>query len=225
MTRDKIFDALFFTLLLLTPMAFSLNGLAELQYILAPAANMILLLQIITKPKLRKDIKILSALAVFFSLVSVFTFFYFQQQVYFVIALMSYVLSLIIYTILFYHNKPYNIQRSIMVSSILLIFSLYVVNLIYEQLGSLFPLTILYIIIVTILVQTSYLRLGYVSKYSYYFGFFGSIVLMLSSSLLMIDRFHFSIFDTDMIIQLMYCIGLFMVIKSVLYDKSNLVVK
>jgi uncharacterized membrane protein YhhN len=108
-----------------------------------------------------------------------------------------------------------------MVSSLLLVFSLYVLNLVYENLGSLFPLTLFYIIIITLMVQTSYLRKGYVTKKTFYFGFIGSIFLMLSSTIFMIDRFHLDWLSTDVAISFFYSSGMFMVVKSIMQDKTN----
>ncbi len=223
MLKERIFFPIFFILLILALLPHILGELPLMRYIASSSILFLLLFQVITTKNLKPRTRRFTILALLFSVITILSFINLEYQSYFYIALFSYALQLIMFTVVFYHNKPFEHKQVLILSILLMFFGLILINLIFDRLGDYFPFVLFFIIILVSMIQTSFLRRGHVSKKSFCLGFIGTIFILISSSSVAINVFYLEETRIEIVISIFYNVGLLMIVESIIKEKSNYV--
>lgn len=214
--NDKKFALGFFLILIAEIIFSSSEKLFSLHYLTKPALMASLLLFFWKNSKhLPSAIRRLTMLALCASVLGdillMFTHF---NQMFFIIGLIAFLLTHVIYIYVFSKNKS-PMRKGIPFLLFTIVYACALFYLLKDKLGNLMIPVIIYMATILAMATTAFLRKGHVPSLSFILVFNGAILFMVSDSLLAINKFHdplpfanISIIVTYAIAQLLIVLGI-----------------
>jgi len=109
----------------------------------------------------------------------------------YIIGMIFFVIGKLFYAIRFSNTRDFKISRLLPFLFLCFIYVLWMMNLIYDNLGALFVPTLIYFFAAIIVLQMAFLRKNDVNNLSYYLVFIGVLVSIVSDSITGISSFYF----------------------------------
>ena len=134
----------------------------------------------------------------------------------FIIGLVSFLIAMLFYSLYFYKQTRYDIDRLIPYLAVSLLISLSLIYLMYDGLNTLLVPVIVYMAMVLNLLKLAYLRYKNVNIKSYRLVFIGTIFFTIAQILIGINRFHQGLPYKDIYIMLFYGISQLFIILGIL---------
>lgn len=144
-----------------------------------------------------------------------------QNENYFIAGLLAFFCAHIMYIIRFFNARFIDFKRVLTASVFLLAYTFPLLCLIIPEVGELLPYIILYVAVLMVLVKTMYLRFDFVNKNSYIFGLLGSVIYVLSDSILAIDKFLIEVPFGQVMIMFTYGIAQYLIVKAAVVEQIN----
>ncbi|MFD0860839.1 lysoplasmalogenase [Sungkyunkwania multivorans] len=116
-----------------------------------------------------------------------------KDDLFFLFGLSSFLLAHVMYVRVFMENIRVSFRRIVPFASILVIYASLLLFLLYEHLDTLVLPVVLYVMVISTMTLTAYLRWGKADRISYLLVLAGAVLFMFSDSIIAIDRFHQSI--------------------------------
>lgn len=163
-----------------------------------------------------KEDKIIVAGLIFSWIGDVFLQFKNSGDLFFLIGLISFLLTHIMYSLVFFGTEGEFtfIKSKLLLMLMIIIYGALTLYTIMPGLGSLqIPVTV-YAIIITGMVIGALSRFGKVNEASYLFVFLGALLFLISDSLIAFNKFKQSFPSAGMLIMITYLTGQFMIIKG-----------
>ncbi len=131
------------------------------------------------------------------------------------IGLFAFLIAHIMYTLIFLKKR--NKQRkNISFFMFTMLYGVVLFFLLYRGLGELLIPVVVYMIVILLMSNASYLRKNKVSQVSYNQVLYGALFFMLSDSVLAYTKFYNPLFMQDIWIMVTYTIAQFLIVKGVL---------
>lgn len=209
LTKPEKTFATIYALIVCTELISSTNeNLKTLHYISKPAIVISLIFFFIVYAKtVNTKTKNLTLLALICSVVGdILLMFVDCHPNFFIGGLISFLLAHLMFVKIFYlkrnsKNKPLGI------TTILLLYAFGLFFMLKDNLGDLLIPVLFYMAIILLMVILAFLRLGNVSKLSFYLVFFGALCFIISDSLLALNKFYKPIAFENISIMLTYALA------------------
>lgn len=137
----------------------------------------------------------------------------------FIIGLISFLIAMLFYSLYFYKQTRYDIDRLIPYLAVSLLISLSLIYLMYDGLNNLLVPVIIYMAMVLNLLKLAYLRYKNVNIKSYRLVFIGVSFFTIAQILIGINRFHQTLLYKDIYIMFLYGISQLFIILGILSTK------
>jgi uncharacterized membrane protein YhhN len=128
---------------------------------------------------------------------------------------------MLLYSLYFYKQARYDIDRLIPFLAASLLISLSMIYLIFDNLDNLLVPIILYMAIVLNFLKLAYLRYKNVNTLSYRLVFLGVILFTAAQILIALNRFHQALLYKDIAIMFLYGISQILIIFGILTFKDQ----
>ncbi|MEW7290198.1 lysoplasmalogenase [Aquimarina sp. 2304DJ70-9] len=191
-----------------------------LRYFTKPAilGSLIIFLLVVKKRLNRFTFRIIG-LALLFSLAGdVLLLFTHISQLFFMMGLIMFLLAHIMYIVTFLKNRGAYKNRLFLLFTI--VYGVGLFYLLYPGLGEMLIPVVIYMVVILLMSNVSYLRSKHVSRTSYILVFAGSLFFMLSDSLLAIDKFYEALPLGNIWIMSTYAIAQFLIVYGVVSQKE-----
>ncbi len=218
---EKQFSILFFVIVLFELVTGHTETLQMAHYIAKPAIVMSLLFLFVkTSNLLNKSIRILTIMALVFSLFGdILLMFVAQSQHFFTAGLVTFLLAHIMYILVFLkHRKKAHSVVGFLV--LLLIYALGLFYLLKDGLGEMLIPVIVYMIVILGMATTAFLRKNKVSRLSHNLVFVGAICFMVSDSILALNKFYQPIPFSNVSIMVTYALAQYLIVLGILKTKA-----
>ena len=139
-----------------------------------------------------------------------------QFQWYFMGGLLAFLLAHLMYISRFFRLRNLRSINALWIAALLLLYASVVLNLIRPNLNELLPYVVAYMVVLLFMVLATSLRKKKLVGPSYYLVFGGSILFMISDSLLAINKFYAPIAHSDLFIMLTYGLAQLLIIHGAL---------
>jgi uncharacterized membrane protein YhhN len=170
---------------------------------------------------LNTNIRILTILALVFSLFGdVLLLFVNHSQYFFISGLIAFLIAHIFYCLVFlkHRNKSKSPYGFI---TLLLVYALGLFWLLKSGLNNLLIPVILYMLVILAMATFAYLRHRKVNVQSYNLVFYGALVFMISDSLLALNKFYLPLPFADISIMFTYALAQLLIVKGLLSKKKK----
>lgn len=146
-------------------------------------------------------------------------------EIYFILGLVSFLISHIIYCLLFNKQSKEKIKRNAVILGIgSIVISCYLTGMLYVLLPALGDLkipVIVYASVISVMLLFSYNGLLIWKKPANQYVFFGALFFVVSDSILAINKFHMPIQKSSFIIMLTYLVAQYLIVKGILKLNSK----
>ncbi len=137
----------------------------------------------------------------------------------FVMGMFFFIVGKIFYAIRFSNQRDFKLGRLLPFLSICFLYTLLILNLIYEKLESLFFPVIVYFFVGVMVLQFAFLRKNDVNNQSYLLVFIGIIMSIMSESLIALDMFYYPGFAfSEFTIMLTYGIAQYLIVLGIVKE-------
>ena len=120
----------------------------------------------------------------------------------------------------FSHKYDFNIMRLIPLSILMFTYTIFIVSMVYKNLGSFFAPAIICFFLSLLLFQFAVLRRGIVDRFSYLCVLIGVILFIFSESMMAIKTFNTALPYQDLLIMLLYGSALYLIVVGVVSEKK-----
>lgn len=146
-------------------------------------------------------------------------------EIYFILGLVSFLISHIIYCVLFNRQIKDKIERNIIIfifgSLIIACYLIGMLSVLLPALGDLKIPVIVYASVISVMLLFAYNGLLIWKKPANQYVFFGALFFVVSDSILAINKFHFPIQKSSFIIMLTYLVAQYLIVKGILKLNSK----
>ncbi|UOB19459.1 lysoplasmalogenase [Abyssalbus ytuae] len=169
---------------------------------------------------IRKE-KMLVYFALFFSFMADF-FLLHQKVILFLVAgMVMFVLAKICYYFLFSYSSKLDIDRLIPFLAIILLYCLCIMYFLYDGLGQLFIPVVIYTFASLSVAKIAYLRYHGVNHKSFYLVFIGSVLFIISETIMSLDYFYKPVSHSSVTVMLTYGLSQLLTVKGILVEKKR----
>ncbi len=192
-----------------------------LRYFTKPAilASLIAFL-FVYKKKLDRSIFQIIGLALVFSLSGdILLLFTHISQLFFMMGLIMFLLAHIMYIIIFLKNRG-NQNKNRLFLVLTIVYGITLFYVLYPSLGEMLIPVAIYMVVILVMSNASYLRSKHVSRTSYVLVFVGALFFMLSDSLLSIDLFYAALPYGNVWIMSTYATAQFLIVYGIIRQKE-----
>lgn len=219
---EKKFSILFFIIVLFELITANTETLQTAHYIAKPAIVISLIVLFIkTSHSLKKIIKTLTLLALFFSLLGdVLLMFVNQSPHFFTVGLVAFLIAHVMYILVFLKHKNKS-KSALGFLVLLLIYALGLFYLLKDGLGDMLIPVIIYMIVILSMSTTAFLRKDIANTLSYKLVFIGAIFFMISDSILALNKFYQPIPLSNISIMVTYALAQYLIVIGVLKLKED----
>jgi uncharacterized membrane protein YhhN len=219
---EKKFSILFFIIVLFELITANTETLQTAHYIAKPAIVISLIVLFIkTSHSLKKIIKTLTLLALFFSLLGdVLLMFVNQSPHFFTVGLVAFLIAHVMYILVFLKHKNKS-KSALGFLVLLLIYALGLFYLLKDGLGDMLIPVIIYMIVILSMSTTAFLRKDIANTLSYKLVFIGAIFFMISDSILALNKFYQPIPLSNISIMATYALAQYLIVIGVLKLKED----
>ncbi|UUF12640.1 MULTISPECIES: lysoplasmalogenase [Flavobacterium] len=215
----KIYIAFSFIYLLLLYL-----GYESLDCYLKPALIPLLIVGVYFSKKFPTQKILLSAL-VFSWIGDVILLFADIAEIYFILGLVSFLISHIIYCVLFNRQIKEKMKRDTIIfifgSLVIACYLIGMLSVLLPALGDLKIPVIVYASVISVMLLFAYNGLLIWKKPANQYVFFGALFFVISDSILAINKFHFPIQKSSFIIMLTYLVAQYLIVKGILKLNSK----
>ncbi|AUC80941.1 lysoplasmalogenase [Lacinutrix sp. Bg11-31] len=224
-TSTFSFYILFAIIVLFETLLASWLDLNWIHYISKPLVVISLIIFFLLNSKhLKKNIRMLTLLALVFSLLGdVLLLFVSESEYFFISGLIAFLIAHIFYCVVFLKHrdkskKPYGFI------ALLLIYAFGIFWFLNSGLNDLLIPVILYMLVILAMATSAFLRHQKVGAKSYNLVFYGALVFMISDSLLALNKFYLPFSLADFGIMFTYALAQLLIVKGLIIqsDKSVL---
>ena len=219
---EKKFTILFFIIVLIELLTGRAESLQNVHYLAKPAIVISLMFLFLkTSESLSKPIRILTLLALSFSLLGdVLLLFVVQYEHFFTLGLVAFLTAHIMYILVFLeHRKKENWPFAFV--TLLLIFGASLFFFLKDGLGVMLIPVSVYMLVILTMATTAYLRKNKANMRSYRLVFLGALFFMASDSILALNKFYQPIPWSNISIMLTYAIAQYLIIVGILKLKDK----
>jgi uncharacterized membrane protein YhhN len=215
----KIYIAFSFIYLLLLYL-----GYESLDCYLKPALIPLLIVGVYFSKKFPTQ-KILLTALVFSWIGDVILLFADIAEIYFILGLVSFLISHIIYCVLFNRQIKEKVKKDAIIfifgSLIIACYLIGMLSVLLPALGDLKIPVIVYASVISVMLLFAYNGLLIWKKPANQYVFFGALFFVISDSILAINKFHFPIQKSSFIIMLTYLVAQYLIVKGILKLNSK----
>ncbi|KOP36458.1 lysoplasmalogenase [Flavobacterium sp. WLB] len=215
----KIYIAFSFIYLLLLYL-----GYESLDCYLKPALIPLLIVGVYFSKKFPTQNILLTAL-VFSWIGDVILLFADIAEIYFILGLVSFLISHIIYCVLFNRQIKEKMKRDTIIfifgSLVIACYLIGMLSVLLPALGDLKIPVIVYASVISVMLLFAYNGLLIWKKPANQYVFFGALFFVISDSILAINKFHFPIQKSSFIIMLTYLVAQYLIVKGILKLNSK----
>lgn len=214
---QKTFSILFFILLLFELITNHYTSLQPLHYIAKPLL-LIALLVFFTKQsqKLHKSVRILTSIALVCSLFGdVFLMFDDQNQLFFILGLVAFLIAHIFYVLVFLKHRNTNKSPYLFITALIL----YANTLFYfikSNLGDLLIPVVVYMLVILSMATTAFMRHQKVNSLSFSLVLLGAFFFLISDSLLSLNLFYKPLPIANISIMTTYALAQYLIVIGIL---------
>jgi uncharacterized membrane protein YhhN len=214
---QKTFSILFFILLLFELITNHYTSLQPLHYIAKPLL-LIALLVFFTKQsqKLHKSVRILTSIALVCSLFGdVFLMFDDQNQLFFILGLVAFLIAHIFYVLVFLKHRNTNKSPYLFITALIL----YANTLFYfikSNLGDLLIPVVVYMLVILSMATTAFMRHQKVNSLSFSLVLLGAFFFLISDSLLSLNLFYKPLPLANISIMTTYALAQYLIVIGIL---------
>lgn len=140
----------------------------------------------------------------------------------FIFGLLLFLISLLLYSLYFYRETTYNIDRLLPFLTLALMAALWLIYMMYDGLHNLLVPIMLYLAVVLNLMKIAFLRYKSVNKMSYYLVFIGSLLFAIAQGIIGLHSFHKALPHKDIFIMLFYGVSQLLIILGILSTKDRI---
>ena len=215
------FFIVFFLIVLIETVVADAFNFPYLHYISKPAIVISLGFYFITNSShLKKTYKVITLLALFFSLLGdVLLMFVLKSELFFISGLLSFLMAHVFYSLLFYKKRNTNLKfLPVLILLIVYAFGLFI--LIKNDIKPLLIPIVLYMLVLLTMVLFAYRRKLIVNKQSYNLVLLGAVLFMMSDSLLAINKFYHTIPFETFCIMLTYALAQLCIVLGITKQKN-----
>ena len=219
---EKKFTVLFFIIVLIELLTGRTESLQNAHYLAKPAIVISLIFLFLkTSESLSKPIRILTLLALSFSLLGdVLLLFVDQYEHFFTLGLVAFLTAHIMYILVFLeHRKKENWPFAFV--TLLLIYGASLFYFLKDGLGIMLIPVSVYMLVILSMATTAYLRKNKANMRSYRLVFLGALFFMASDSILALNKFYQPIPWSNISIMLTYAIAQYLIIIGILKLKDK----
>ncbi|WP_299523085.1 lysoplasmalogenase [Winogradskyella sp.] len=218
---ERQFTILYFIIVLFELITGSTETLQHVHYIAKPAIVISLLFLFVnTSGALDKYLRLITIIALVFSLLGdILLMFVEQSQHFFAIGLVAFLIAHLMYILVFLKHR--NQKKSALgFLVLLLIYAFGLFYLLKDGLGEMLVPVILYMIVILSMATTAFLRKDGVNGLSYNLVFVGAICFMVSDSILALNKFYQPVPFSNISIMLTYALAQFLIVLGILKIKT-----
>ncbi|EPR70684.1 putative membrane protein [Winogradskyella psychrotolerans RS-3] len=223
---EKLFSILFFIIVLIELVTGSVASLNTIHYIAKPAIVISLsVLFLKTSESLPKTIKNLTLLALFFSVLGdILLMFVDKSSHFFTLGLVAFLTAHVMYVFVFLKHR--NKQKSPLgFIAVLLVYAAILFYFLNGNLGDMFIPVVIYMLVILSMATAAYLRKDKVNILSYGLVFLGTILFMISDSILALNKFYASLNYSDYSIMITYALAQYLIVIGILKLKYEVILK
>lgn len=214
---QKTFSILFFILLLFELFTNHYTSLQPLHYIAKPLLLIALLVFFIKQSqKLHKSVRILTSIALVCSLFGdVFLMFDDQNQLFFILGLVAFLIAHIFYVLVFLKHRNTNKSPYLFITALIL----YANTLFYfikSNLGDLLIPVVVYMLVILSMATTAFMRHQKVNSLSFSLVLLGAFFFLISDSLLSLNLFYKPLPLANISIMTTYALAQYLIVIGIL---------
>ncbi len=146
----------------------------------------------------------------------IFMMFSFRAPIYFILGILFFLITHIVYTVIFIANNDVKLNRLLPFMFVGVIYASYLLNLMFVNLGEMFIPVTIYMIVILAMAQTAFLRKERVNQISYRLVLFGALLFLLSDSIIAINRFHESVPYSGLWVMTTYAAAQYLIMRGIL---------
>ena len=214
---QKTFSIIFFALIIFELITNHFSSLHPLHYIAKPLLVLALLVFFIKQSiKLHKNIRILTSIALICSLFGdVFLMFDDQNQLFFILGLVAFLIAHIFYVFVFLkHKNPQ--KKPFFFIAILVLYAFTLFYFIKPNLDDLLIPVVVYMLVILSMATTAFMRHQKVNSLSFKFVLFGAFFFLISDSLLSLNLFYKPLPLANISIMTTYAIAQYLIVIGIL---------
>ena len=136
------------------------------------------------------------------------------------ISMVCFSLAKVFLSLRFSHKHDFNIMRLIPLSILMFAYTIFIVSMVYQNLGDFFAPAITCFFLSLLLFQFAILRRGIVDRVSYLYVLIGVIFFILSESMMAIKTFNTALPYQDVLIMLFYGSALYLIVMGIVSEKK-----
>lgn len=217
---DTQFAFVFAVLLMAELICGTIETLAFWHHITKPLLLISLLFYFLSQSKhLGTTTHSLTVLALMFSLAGdILLLFDTQSDLYFILGLISFLMAHLMYSVVFYKRRNPKINPIVLIG-ILALYTFGFFSILKKGLNNLLIPVIIYMVVILIMVITSYLRRYNVPKYSFILVFNGALLFVISDSILALHKFYMAIPFASIFVMLTYGLAQYFIVLGLLKQR------
>lgn len=215
--KTKLFTIVFIIIVILELIFGSIKAYETWHYFTKPTIVISLMLFFIFNSNhLSLQVKVITLLALFFSLCGdILLMFVSNAEGFFIAGLVCFLLAHIMYILMFLRDR--NSSKHIFLCiGILLVYAAGLFSLIKDGLGELLLPVVIYMIVILTMATTAFTRKGMVLQKGYLYVLIGALFFMISDSLLAINKFHNPLPWSNVSIIATYAIAQFLIVLGII---------
>lgn len=143
------------------------------------------------------------------------------ETVFFVIAMISFVIGKIMYCIKFSNNRDFNLIRLLPFSFFSFLLMVLILMLVINKLGNFFIPVLLYFFVSLLMFLFAYLRKNDVNKMSYYLVFLGMFSFLISEIVMVLKTFYIHIPYNQTVIMLSYGVAQYLIVLGIINERKQ----
>ena len=220
---EQRFSVIYALIVIIELICGSSNNLTTLHYFTKPLIVLSLLVFfLIQSNSLNRITKSLMLSALVLSLIGdIALLFDSVNAMYFIVGLASFLVAHVMYMLLFLKQRDHN-KKPLLFVILMLLYASILFYLLKDGLGDLLIPVIIYMLVILGMSTTAFLRIKDNNIKSYYWVFIGSILFMISDSILALDKFHQPLTLSSIGIMLTYALAQYCIVIGILKLNLNL---
>jgi len=219
---EQKFTVIFILIVIIELLCGHFSNLETLHYVSKPLVVLSLLIFFFLRSSgLNRIIKNLINLALVFSLIGdIALLFENQNPIYFIIGLASFLLAHVMYVLAFLkHRDPK--KNPVGFILFMLVYATFLFYILKDGLGDLLIPVVVYMFVILSMATTAFLRTKHINVLSYNWVFIGSVLFMISDSILAVNKFYQAFSFSSIAIMLTYAFAQYCIVIGILKLSSD----
>ncbi len=219
MSPNKRFTIVFFTILLIDIICSNVDSFHIFRTLSKPGITASLMAFFyIESDHIERKTRNFTLYTLAFLMMGDIAFLEFEDPLFFLIGFGIFGLANFCYFMVFRTKMTFDLDRVIPFMVVTLFYVLTILYFMYEGLGKLFLPVLIYMALVLNMIQAAYLRNKKANKRSFVLVFLGSVLFVLSESMIGLSKFYQPLPYEDVFIMLFYGLGHFFIIQGILAE-------